>query len=113
MDSTIRILVFVLLLFIIVVGGLSWVSSPWQLTALSLLVGSCPFLLAGVAILFSKQCGCHLDEAIEHKCLFCGFDLSSLVYAMFVSVWHAVWAIPLGILGCLGSAIWALSLSIL
>jgi hypothetical protein len=69
-----------------------------------LLITLGPILSAALASGIANALGCQLDEGNPRPCSLAGFEISELLYDMFVSFWLEVLTLPFGALALL---IWA------
>lgn len=82
--------------------------TPAKLAFLSVFIGSLPILVAVLASQVATWCGGDLSEASVAPCLVWGYDISKVLYTMFMCGWLGMFSVPLGGLGLMGSGIWAL-----
>lgn len=81
--------------------------NPLKLAVLSISIGVFPLLIALLASLIARACGCTLNEADPHACMLLGKDVGGLLYSMFVFGWFGMLTVPAGAIGLLASAVWA------
>lgn len=82
--------------------------TPVKLAFTSIFIAIFPLLVAGLATLVAHVLGCALNEAEAEKCIFCGADISQVLYAMFLFGWLGMLTIGIGAAGLLASAVWGL-----
>jgi hypothetical protein len=80
----------------------------WLPPIIILLVAAAPVISMVLSTWIAGGLGCKLDEGDTHPCLLAGIDIGDLLYDMFVMGWFGSLTIPLGALGLVAWAIWAI-----
>lgn len=81
---------------------------PLRLAVISALVALLPGLFLVLGGLLASALGCEVDESTVQPCWLWGMDLGGFLYAALVSGWLLMLSVPLGVLGLLGAATWAI-----
>lgn len=82
--------------------------TPGRLAILCVGVGALPLLLAMFGAFVASRVGCKLNEGGREPCLVRGHDISPWLYRLFMCGWFGMFTAPAGLIGLIGSGIWAL-----
>lgn len=82
--------------------------TPARLALFSITFGIAPLALSMSGAILARLLGGSVDARGARDCVVVGVDLSSFVYALFMSYWLTIFTGGLAFFGLIAGAVWAL-----